>query len=400
MKTALITGVNGQDGSYLSEYLLGKGYKVVGLVRRSSTDSAKERLELNVLDHENFTLVEGDLCDAASVSGVIAEHKPDECYNTAAQSHVATSFKQPSYTFQVNAVGVLNLLEAIRVHSPSTKFMQCSTSEMFGDSFDVEHTDIDLEHKYQDEKTRFAPRSPYAVAKMAAHNLVHTYRESYGLFACCAITYNHESPRRGETFVTRKITKWLNEFQEYWGSGMIFENVGICRMVELLEAQDNENYIYRSLANGFPKLRLGNLDAKRDWGFAGDMVKGFHSMLQQKRADDFVFCTGETHSVREFLNEAFSLIGIKDWSSLVVVDPAFYRPAEVEYLCGKYDKAKKVLGWEPTVKFKELVKMMVEADGCHLVLNPNIGKRVYTNGPVAIKGGCGPYCRDESHSAN
>ena len=351
MKTALVTGVTGQDGSYLSELLLHKDYRVIGLKRRTSTNNL-ERLGKSIT-HPNFSIVEGEVADSGCVYELVNRHKPDEIYNLAAQSHVGTSFEQPDFTFQVNALGPLHFLEAIRRFSPDTKFYQASTSEMFGKNF----TETD-QGNYQDEDTVLMPQSPYAVAKVAAHHLVRIYREAYRVFGCCGILFNHESPRRGENFVTRKITKWIAEFNVWINrhglhpSDLVFE--------------EDEFYIpgrvSRDQGLQFPKLRLGNLDARRDWGHAEDYVQAMHLMLQQEAPRDFVIATGETHSIKDFLNEAFSLINIWDWSPYVVVDPKFYRPAEVEYLQGLPKQAKEQLGWVPQVQFKQLVQVMVSRD--------------------------------------
>ena len=335
-KTAVITGITGQDGSYLSEFLLAKNYRVIGVMRRASVDTT-ERLKGNPVE-----LVEGDVTDYASMSGIIAKYQPDELYNLAAQSHVATSFEQPHLTFQVNAGGVLNILEAVRVHSPKTKVYQASTSEMFGNNYfgklnhekDKSIDDFNFE-RFQNETTPFAARSPYGAAKIAAHNLVQVYRDSYGLFACSGILFNHESPRRGDNFVTRKITKYVSSI--YWQRNFFGKN----RPEE--------------------KLYLGNLQAKRDWGFAGDYVEAMWLMLQQEKPEDFVIATGETHSVEEFLIEAFGLVGL-DYRDYVVIDPKFYRPAEVNLLLGDAGKAKHKLGWSPKTSFKQLVKLMVDSD--------------------------------------
>ena len=350
MKKAVIFGITGQDGSYLAELLIEKGYEVVGITRRVSVPT------LNRINHilPKIKIVEGDITDAFSVSNIVKEEGPNEIYNLAAQSHVGTSFKQPSLTWDVTAGGVLNILEAIRYsgRKKEIKFYQASSSEMFGKNFTQEKTpSIALDNilgtisiddiyadpvcqikKYQDEKTPFAPQSPYAIAKLAAHHLVRNYRDSYGIFACSGILFNHESERRGEKFVTRKITKWIGEFV---ASGM-----------------DKE----------FPKLRLGNLDAKRDWGHAEDYVRGMWQMVQHKTPDDYVVATGETYSVREFLDIAFKYVGIGDWENLVVIDPEFYRPAEVDYLLGIPTKAKRTLGWEPHISFDKLVERMVDSD--------------------------------------
>ena len=326
---AIIFGITGQDGSYLAELLIEKGYEVVGITRRVSVPT------LNRINHilPKIKIVEGDITDAFSVSNVIKEEEPDEIYNLAAQSHVGTSFKQPSLTWDVTAGGVLNILEAIRYsgRKDAIKFYQASSSEMFGKNYNLREGFAEM-IKFQDEKTPFAPQSPYAIAKLAAHHLVRNYRDSYGIFACSGILFNHESERRGEKFVTRKITKWIGEFV---ASGM-----------------DKE----------FPKLRLGNLDAKRDWGHAEDYVRGMWQMVQHKIPDDYVVATGETYSVREFLDIAFKYVGIDDWENLVVIDPEFYRPAEVDYLLGIPTKAKRVLKWEPHISFEKLVERMVDSD--------------------------------------
>ena len=325
-KIAIVTGATGQDGSYLSELLLDKGYTVVGLRRRSSSEKGLERIQ-HLLNNDNFKLVEADITDSGCVNNLIAEYMPHEVYNLAAQSHVGTSFKQPSYTSQVNLQGPINFLEAIRLLSPSTKFYQASTSEMFGKNYEVF-----ADTKYQKETTPFVPQSPYAVAKLAAHEMVRIYRDSYDLFACCGILFNHESERRGENFVTRKITKWIGEF--------------------VASGQDED----------FPALRLGNLDAHRDWGHAQDYVEAMYMMLQQDEPEDYVIATSETHSVREFLTEAFNEIGITHFEPYVVIDPEFYRPCEVDWLLGHTGKAREKLGWRPKVSFQELVQRMVRSD--------------------------------------
>lgn len=329
MKKVLIFGITGQDGSYLAELLLEKGYSVTGVTRRVSVPT------LDRISHilPKIKIVEGDITDAFSVSNVIKDEEPDEVYNLAAQSHVGTSFKQPSLTWDITAGGVLNILEAIRYSSrkDQIRFYQASSSEMFGKNFTTtkgRYEDI----KYQDEETDFVPQSPYAIAKLAAHHLVRNYRDGYGIHGSCGILFNHESERRGEKFVTRKITKWIGEFV---ASGM-----------------DTE----------FPALRLGNLDAKRDWGHAEDYVNAMWLMLQQETPDDYVIATGETYSVRDFLDVAFARVGIEDWSSLVVIDPEFYRPAEVDHLLGIPKKAEKQLRWQRSVSFKDLANRMVDHD--------------------------------------
>jgi GDPmannose 4,6-dehydratase len=313
MPTALITGVTGQDGSYLAEFLLEQGYKVVGLVRRTSTVNFERIRHIQ----KRLTLASGDLLDQASLIAVLQEHHPQEVYNLAAQSFVPTSWKQPVFTGEVTALGVTRLLDAIRQVDPEIRFYQASSSEMFGKVREVP----------QNENTPFYPRSPYGVAKVYAHWITVNYRESYDLFACSGILFNHESPRRGLEFVTRKVT---------YGAALI--KLGMAR-----------------------DLRLGNLDAKRDWGFAGDYVRAMWLMLQQERPDDYVVGTGQTHSVRELCEAAFGHLGL-DYQDFVKVDPRYIRPADVDLLVSDPAKARRVLGWEPGVSFQDLIAMMVEAD--------------------------------------
>ena len=334
---AIITGITGQDGSHLADLLLEKGYEVVGITRRTSTDNTI-RIK-HVLNHPNFKLVSGDITDVSSIVSILEKHSDDmqtEFYNLGAQSHVAESFKQPGATWDITGKGALNILQSIiDLNMKHIRFYQASSSEMFGASFD---TDIDTSRKigkmerYQDEDTKFLPQSPYAIAKCAAHYMTRLFREGYGLHANAGILFNHEGPRRGEAFVTRKITKWIGDF------------------------------VKSGRSHDFPKLRLGNLDAYRDWGYAGDYVEAMWMMLQQRKPDDYVICTGETHSIREFLDVAFKHIEIEDWAQHVVVDPEFYRPAEVDYLRGRNTKAKEKLGWIPNHSFKDLVKLMVDHD--------------------------------------
>ncbi|MFN8491159.1 MAG: GDP-mannose 4,6-dehydratase [Caldilineaceae bacterium] len=313
MPTALITGVTGQDGSYLAEFLLNQGYKVIGMVRRTST------INFERLQHiqSQIEIVQGDLLDQMSVIGILQEHKPDEVYNLAAQSFVPTSFSQPVLTGEFTALGVTRMLEAIRFVDPQIRFYQASSSEMFGKVVEVP----------QRETTPFYPRSPYGVAKVYGHWITVNYRESYNLFGCSGILFNHESPRRGLEFVTHKIT-------------------------------DAVAKIKLGLAN---ELRLGNLEARRDWGYAGDYVRAMWLMLQQDGPDDYVVATGETHSVQEFVEEAFGYLDL-DWKEYVVQDPRYYRPAEVDLLVGDPAKAGQKLGWEPSVDFRQLVRLMVDAD--------------------------------------
>jgi len=365
-KKAIIFGITGQDGSYLCDLLLKEGYGVVGVVRRSSVSNT-ERIK-DHLNNPRLRLVEGDISDFISVSNIVEDYQADEVYNLAAQSHVKTSFDQPLYTLEVNAQGPLNILEAIKKHSPHSKFYQASTSEMFGRSFSSEKSSVWGEAevtKYQDEKTRFVPQSPYAIAKLAAHNFVDNYRESYGLFACSGILFNHESERRGELFVTRKITKWIAEFfhwcrninihpSELLVSDLIFseESIGVPR----------GRFIDAVAPIVLPKLGLGNLDAKRDWGHAKDYVRGMWMMLQHDKPDDYILATGKSYSVRDFLDCAFKHIGLDVWSDLVFIDPKFYRPSEVDYLRGKSHKANAMLGWKPEIDFQTLVTNMVDHD--------------------------------------
>jgi GDPmannose 4,6-dehydratase len=312
-RKAFITGITGQDGSYLAEILLEKGYDVYGMVRRSSTFNRSR------IDHlfGQIELVYGDLGDGSSLNQLMRTIRPDEVYNLGAQSHVRVSFDVPEYTADVVAVGTLRLLDAIREGDLHCRFYQASSSEMFGK----------VEVTPQNEETAFHPRSPYAVAKVFGHWITRNYREAYGMFAVNGILFNHESPRRAESFVTRKITVALGA---------------------ILRGERNE-------------LQLGNLEAKRDWGFARDYMEGAWQMLQQERPDDYVLATGESHSVQEFLEAAFTYAGL-DWREYVKTDPRYFRPAEVDVLEGDYSKAKAAFGWEPKVRFEELVHMMVDAD--------------------------------------
>jgi GDPmannose 4,6-dehydratase len=319
-KKALITGITGQDGSYLAELLLEKGYDVHGILRRSSSFNT-DRIEHLYRDPHDpkarVFLHYGDLVDGIGLREILTRVQPDEVYNLGAQSHVRVSFDQPVYTVATDAMGTINLLEAIRDTHVPTRFYQASSSEMYGKVVETPQT----------EKTPFHPRSPYACAKVYSYWQTVNYRESYGMYAVNGILFNHESPRRGETFVTRKITRAATRIKH-----------GL---------QD--------------KLFLGNLDAKRDWGFAGDYVEAMWRMLQQQTPEDYVIATGETHSVREFLEEVFGLLGL-DWQKHVAVDPRYFRPAEVDLLLGDAAKARQALGWTPKVTFKKLAKMMTEAD--------------------------------------
>lgn len=351
---AIISGVTGQDGSHLSDLLLEKGYDVVGISRRSSTNNT-DRIK-HILKHPKFTLESGDITDESSIRNILNKHGHGlqvEFYNLAAQSHVAESFKQPGVTWDITGKGVLNILQSIiDLDLEHIRFYQASSSEMFGSSFDT-HIDTNKKvgemERFQSENTKFLPQSPYAIAKCAGHYMTRLFREAYGLHASSGILFNHEGPRRGENFVTRKITKWIGGFLE-WSEG---------QDVDFLA---DDIYHTGVAGSNFPKLRLGNLDAYRDWGYAKDFCEAMHLMLQQNTPDDYVVCTGETHSIREFLTHAFNHIGINDWEPYVVIDPKFYRPAEVDYLRGRNSKAKNKLGWQPKHSFEDLVKIMVDND--------------------------------------
>jgi len=322
-KKALITGVTGQDGSYLAEFLLSKDYEVHGIIRRASTFNTGRIEHLFQDPHASkprLVLHYGDMCDAISLIGLVQKIQPDEIYNLAAQSHVRVSFDAPEYTSNADALGTLRLLEAIKLLGLTDKirFYQASTSELFGK----------VQETPQNERTPFYPRSPYAAAKLYAHWMTRNYREAYGLFACNGILFNHESPRRGITFVTRKITR------------------GIARIKAGLDK----------------KIYLGNIDAQRDWGYAPEYVESMYSILQQPQADDYVVATGEQHSVREFLDLAFQYAGMGDWRPYIETDPHYFRPTEVDSLVGSPAKAEKQFGWQPKIKFKELIKIMIDAD--------------------------------------
>lgn len=327
VKKALITGITGQDGSYLAEFLLSKGYEVHGIIRRASTFNTSRIDHIYVDPHEptgKLKLCYGDLSDAEQISNTIYNVKPDEVYHLGAQSHVRVSFDIPEYTSNVTALGTTRILEAIRRSGNKTKFYQASSSEMFGAS-----------PPPQDEETPFQPRSPYACSKVYAYWMVRNYRDGYGIFASNGILFNHESPRRGETFVTRKITRAI---------------------ANILAKKQNILY-------------LGNLSAKRDWGYAPEYVEFMWKMLQNKEPDDFVIGTGETHSVKEFVEKTFSYAGL-DWNDYVKIDPRYFRPTEVEELIADPTKARKILAWQPKIKFKDLVKIMVDADMRAIGLEP------------------------------
>ncbi len=317
MKKALITGITGQDGPYLAKLLLEKGYEVYGLMRRYSCPNFSNTDYLDITEKINF--VSGDLTDEASIMNIIKTIRPDEVYNLAAQSFVGSSWEQSKFTTEVNALGVLYLLNALKFFSPNTRFYQASTSEMFGNSH---------EKGLQKEETPFHPRSPYAIAKLYAYWMTINFKESYGMHCSNGILFNHESPIRGIEFVTRKISD------------------GVARIKLGLTDE----------------IRLGNLDSKRDWGFAGDYVEAMWLMLQQENPNNYIVSTGETHSIRDFLDLAFKHVGIENWKKYIKIDPRFKRPAELFSLHGTNKKAQEVLGWKPKVKFEELVKIMVDAD--------------------------------------
>jgi|694.fasta_scaffold43944_4 GDPmannose 4,6-dehydratase len=349
MKKAIIFGVTGQDGSHLADLLLEKNYDVIGVTRRSSTDTTT-RIK-HVLNHPKFQLIEGDITDSSSVINILnnTEHV-DEIYNLAAQSHVGTSFKQPGLTWDITGKGCINILQAIvDLNLNHIKFYQASSSEMFGSSYVVSESG----QKYQDEDTKFLPQSPYAIAKCAAHYAVRLFREAYGLHASCGILFNHEGPRRGDNFVTKKITNWVVSFKLWLdGNGLNHNN---------LYGKDYKIYSNDKDIEPFPMLGLGNLDSYRDWGYAGDYVRAMWLMLQQDSPDDYVICTGKTYKVREFLDMAFSHVGISDWSKFVFIDDAFYRPAEVDYLLGNSSKAQQKLGWKPEYDIKDLISLMIDS---------------------------------------
>lgn len=406
---AIIFGVTGQDGSHLADLLLEKDYDVVGISRRCSVDNT-ERLK-HIQGHEKFKLVQGDITDAHSVLNILRDNEDvDEVYNLAAQSHVAVSFKQPALTWDITGKGCLNILQSIVDLKISPRFYQASSSEMFGSNYDLlpqfkvnllewneekrkdlsyngtkvgEYisTDSDLKKhlqdpyvnkmgakeefggnlepiKYQDENTKFLPQSPYAIAKCAAHYMTRLFREAYGVHASAGILFNHEGPRRGENFVTRKITKWIGDFMK-WRAEHSEYPTRVCNITETIIAY---SWVEKDVVSTFPKLRLGNLDAFRDWGYAGDYVEAMWMMLQQDQPDDYVICTGETHTIRDFLDAAFKQVLIKNWEDYIVIDMEFYRPAEVDYLRGINTKAKDKLGWTPKHSFEDLVAIMVSSE--------------------------------------
>jgi GDPmannose 4,6-dehydratase len=322
IKSALITGVTGQDGTYLAESLIDQGYFVIGLYRRSSNNNG-QRIQ-HLLETKKIVLEEFDITDPSDCVNIITKYRPNHFYNLAAQSYVSTSFKQPTTTFEINAVGVINILENIKKFSPTTRFYQASTSEMFGSNYLVD----DNNQKYQNENTPFSPQSPYAVAKLASHRMVQIYREAYNLYATSGILFNHESPRRGENFVTRKITRYIGK---------------------LVNKKINT------------KLKLGNIKAIRDWGHAKDYVEAMRLMLTQDNPDDFVISTGQSYTVEKFLEKSFNFVGL-NYLDHIEIDPELYRPSEVELLKGDSSKAKRILNWEPKISFDKLIEDMVTSD--------------------------------------
>lgn len=370
MKKAIIFGITGQDGSHLADLLLSKDYHVVGVSRRASTNNT-QRIN-HILDDPRFDLAQGDITDSHSIINILQKNVDvDEVYNLAAQSHVAVSFKQPALTWDITAKGCLNILQSlVDLNMKHVRFYQASSSEMFGKNYDTAHASFNDEYstemKYQDEDTKFMPQSPYAIAKCAAHHMTRLFREAYGMHASSGILFNHEGPRRGENFVTRKITKWIGDYTKWLKQRSLYKDAILDASLDehliLLNKPSSVHENHKDPYTVFPKLRLGNLKAYRDWGYAGDYVKAMWMMLQQEKADDYVICTGESYTIEEFLDVAFSHVGIDDWKPYVVQDPEFYRPAEVDYLRGLSHKAAEVLGWRPDHSFEDLVKLMVDHD--------------------------------------
>lgn len=358
---AIITGITGQDGSHLADLLLEKEYNVIGITRRTSTDNT-ERIK-HILSHPRFSLIEGDITDMSSLYNIFkANADVDEIYNLAAQSHVATSFKQPGLTWDATGKSCINILQTIvDLEMFGVRFYQASSSEMFGSSYDIDEDG----NKYQNENTKFLPQSPYAIAKCSAHYTTRLYREAYGLHTSTGILFNHEGPRRGDNFVTKKITKWLGKFNKF----LRRNNIKCSDLTATCCSPDCELLFASGIQESFPKLRLGNLDAVRDWGYAGDYVEAMWLMLQRDSGDDYVICTGKSYSIRDFLDICFSYLGIDKWEDYVFIDPEFYRPAEVDYLRGDSTKARTQLGWTPKNDLPSLVKMMLQ----HEELQNNAG---------------------------
>jgi GDPmannose 4,6-dehydratase len=343
---AIIFGITGQDGSHLADLLLSKNYNVIGVTRRTSSDNTS-RIK-HILDNNKFQLVEGDITDTYSINNILSSYENvDEVYNLAAQSHVGTSFKQPGLTWDITGKGCMNILQSIvDLKKFDIRFYQASSSEMFGSSFKYDK----FGNMYQDEDTKFLPNSPYAISKCAAHYSVRLYRDAYGLHASSGILFNHEGPRRGDNFVTKKITNWIKSFKKWMKEYNL-------KMEYLCFTDTNILGLYDQ---SFPKLSLGNIDAYRDWGYAGDYVEAMWLMLQQENPDDYVICTGETHTVAEFVDIAFNYVSIPEWRNLIYIDPELFRPSEVTFLRGSSDKAKNKLGWKPRHNLEDLVKMMID----------------------------------------
>lgn len=343
---AIVFGITGQDGSHLADLLIEKNYKVIGVARRSSTDTSSRIKHL--LNHPKFQLVEGDITDASSILNILKSNEDvDEIYNLAAQSHVGTSFKQPALTWDITGKGCINILQSIVDLNLHARFYQASSSEMFGSSYVIGRDGA----KYQDENTKFLPQSPYAISKCAAHYAVRLFREAYDLHASAGILFNHEGPRRGDNFVTKKITNWVVDFV-MWLKTNNLKPEYLCY---------SDTMIHGLSDKVFPKLRLGNIDSYRDWGYAGDYVEAMWLMLQQDDPDDYVICTGETYTVSDFLDYAFEYVSLDNWNNYVYIDPEFYRPAEVDFLRGDCTKAKIKLGWTPKYDLKMLVSLMVDS---------------------------------------
>lgn len=346
MKRSIVFGITGQDGSHLADLLLNKNYEVIGVTRRSSTDNTK-RIK-HILNNKNLKIVEGDITDYSSIINVLSRYEYiDEVYNLAAQSHVGTSFQQPGLTWDITGKGCMNILQClVDLKKFESRFYQASSSEMFGSSYDIDRNGT----KYQNENTRLLPNSPYAICKCAAHQSVRLYRDAYNLHASCGILFNHEGPRRGDNFVTKKIINWILDFKE-WMEYFNMKPQYLCYSEQEIHGLSNMV---------FPKLRLGNLEAFRDWGYAGDYVEAMWLMLQQEQPDDYVICTGETHTVAEFLDIAFNMAGLPEWRQYVYIDPEFYRPSEVDYLRGDCSKAKEKLGWTPKHNLEDLIRLMLD----------------------------------------
>lgn len=348
MKKAIIFGITGQDGSHLADLLLEKDYSVIGVTRRCSVDNTQRIKHLS--DHNSFNLIEGDITDVSSVVNILKNNEyVDEVYNLAAQSHVATSFSQPALTWDITGKGCLNILQAIVDTGNNCKFYQASSSEMFGSSYDIDQDG----NKYQDENTKFMPNSPYAISKCAAHYLVRLYRDAYNVHGSCGILFNHEGPRRGDNFVTQKIVKWTANFVKWLNSNQRSSTNIYCSKQNIIIGEDI-----------FPKLRLGNIDTYRDWGYAGDYVEAMWLMLQQENPDDYVICTGNSHTIWEFLELCFKYVGISsmiNWRDAIYIDPELVRPSEVPFLRGNCNKAKSVLKWTPKYNLEGLVKLMLDA---------------------------------------